>query len=101
MHRIYECHTGYRCVGIDRNGIEHADEIPKETVGSARETLSGGEWSVNTATATLESLAEADNWKFYYGYKLRFYVQDILLVIAAIGDGEYHRSGRGYTYIVY
>lgn len=101
LHRIYECHAGYRCVGIDRNGIEHTDKIPNDIVDSAHEVLQGGEWNVNTATAALESLAETDNWKFYYGYRLGFYVQDILLVIAAKDDGEFHRSGRGYTYIVY
>ncbi|MGD9651263.1 MAG: hypothetical protein AB7I96_02305 [Candidatus Dadabacteria bacterium] len=100
-HRIYKCRVGYKCVSIDPNGVEYSIKIHKKTVENALQALRGREWSVNTATVKLEPLAEADNWKIHYGHKLGFYVQDILLVIAAKGDGEFHRAGRGYTYIVY
>lgn len=101
QHSIYKCGNSYICVSIDKRGVEHSIEIDKKIVGDVRKLLSGREWDLDTASDKLEPFAFENRWKFYYGYKLRFYIQDILLILVARGDAEFYKEGKKYTYIIY
>ena len=99
-YTIYRTKEGYKSVSKKKTQ-EYVQHIPDEVYESAKIQLSGREWSVGEAAERLEVIAKSDNWPFYYGHKLKFFSQAILLAIVANGEGDFDKESHSFIYTVF
>lgn len=97
---VYREATRYRLDSLDRRGNPHASFLPAGAVATVHERWNGKTLDVDLACQDIEPLAVDLELPYTYGHKLRYCVQDLLIVLAAEGAALIAQEGRKYVYRV-
>lgn len=84
----------------DRRGAVYRTRVPTSVVAALHTIVGGQEVSAAEAADLLEPVARELGIPYTYGHKLRFYAQDVLIVLIARGDATLRKLGREYRYSV-
>lgn len=97
---VYASANDYTVVALDRHGDRHEQTFEFESVDFVADLLDGEEVTVDQALNTIEPLVDERviQFPFTYGYKLRFYLQSILIILVATGRAELRRDRRAFIY---
>ena len=100
LYSIYVSGSQFVVVQKDKHGDLHEQNIPKKTVDTVANLLDGEQVSVAGAFEILEPMVDEGiiQLPFRYGYKLKFYIQNVLLVLVATGRAKHRKEGRGFLY---
>lgn len=99
--RVYESGNAYWVVQVDRHGTEHAQEITSNVIEYVGRRLAGQEVAVEDAVEVLSEAVTRLRLPFSYGHKLRFYVQDVLIVLVALDRADLRRVGPRFFYDIH
>ncbi len=99
-HKVYETDLGFEVTQVDLNGVEYTYTISHEAADFLCAICKGKFVTAGEASAYLEPYAKKLNLTYHYGPKLRYYTQEILLVLAATGRATIRKAGRGFKYQV-
>ncbi|OHB79962.1 MAG: hypothetical protein A2Z25_08340 [Planctomycetes bacterium RBG_16_55_9] len=99
-HYIYRDGDNFRAVSVKKQGVEYVNIIPSENIQILNQLCQ--DKTVTKDKATIFFGANCDNLDlpYTYGHKLKYYVQDMLLILVAIGKATINKKGRGYLYHV-
>jgi hypothetical protein len=98
---IYEEGNAYYVEETDKHGRVYKEAIPGQAVAFLRETLGGTTATVEDALEALEPVAGTLGLPYTYGHKLKFYAQNVLLVLVAKGEADVEQQGRAYHYTIW
>lgn len=97
-HRVYKRADGnYFVESEDRHGAHHGQDVSSDVVDWLALNLAGAITNSERAADLLEWSADLD-LPYTYGHKLRYFAQDVLLVLVATGRATMAQEGRGFTY---
>lgn len=74
--------------------------IPSCNIDHLYEFFHGKKITPQIAANYISSLAQQWGWPYTYGYKLSFYIQEILVVLVATGRATVLPNGKGFEYQV-
>jgi len=98
LRRIYRVEGGYEVEHIDRRGIAHVNPIPEEAVDRLHTLCLGETLGAEEAASRLAPYAEELGLPFHYGDKLRFLVQEMLLVLEVQQRLKKRQQGNQWVY---
>lgn len=99
-HRVFADGRDFIVESEDRRGALYWTRVPGSIVAAVRSVVAGGEVAAADAAEMVEPYAREIGLPYTYGYKLRYYVQDVLIILVARGDATLRKDGRGYMYTV-
>ncbi len=97
-HRIYGDGQGFRVVSCKEYGIEHVQVIPSQNIDRLMELSHGRTVTAPQAASLFGACCGDLDLPYTYGYKLQYYVQEMLLVLVATGKATMSKKGRRYVY---
>ena len=100
-YTIYEINGGYEVTSSDEKGQKFSQFFLNSIVEEGFQEIPGGDWKVDEVASMLHSISEQSNWPINYGYKFRYFVQGILLILVSLGRAELCKEGRGFVYTVH
>ena len=97
---VYTSVSGFNVVQVDKHGDRHQQAFTPEVVDFVADLLDGEEVTVDQVVDTIEPLAEQEviDLPFTHGFKLRFYLQSILIILVATGRAELRKDRRAFIY---
>jgi hypothetical protein len=84
----------------DSNGHKHSRSIPAFVVDFLHAELKGRRAIVEDAQELLAPKAPSFNLPYDHGHQLRYYAQEVLVVLAALGKAKITKDGRRFLYDV-
>ncbi len=100
-HLVYKDGDNYRVVSVDKHGTEHGQIISSRAINRLRLQYKGKTVTKKQAASFLGPIANKLGLPFTYGYKLGYYAQAMLLVLAATDRAKFEKVGKEYKYYVY
>ncbi len=100
-YRVDKVPSGFVVSSVDKKGQFFSQLFQECVVDSCISVLGEREWKVDEATFELAGVAEEEGWPFSYGYKLKFFVQGLLVILVALGRADYEKVGRAFIYRVH
>jgi hypothetical protein len=100
-YRILQDSDGdYRVTHEDTRGAEYTQCVAAGVVQYLRRKCRGTTVLVADARAVLEEAPPSLKRPYSYGYKLRFYAQSVLVVLVALRQARYKKSGKRFEYTI-
>ena len=99
-HIVYRDKDNFRVAQIKESGEEHAHSILSENIERLMQLCHGKTMTVQQANALFGANCSDLDLPYTYGYKLRYYVQDMLLILVATGKATMSKKGKAYIYHV-
>lgn len=100
LHQVYREGRNYPVWEVGPRGRNYQWTIPNAAVERLHQLCRGDVVTTKEAALRLEPYAETLGLPYTYGWKLPFYVQDILLIMVATGKAEMGKQGRSNVYRV-
>ncbi len=100
-YRVDKVQSGFVVSSVDTKGQTFSQFFKERVVDSCISVLGEREWKVDEAAFELADVAEEEGWPFSYGYKLKFFVQGLLVILVALGRADYEKVGRAFIYRVH
>lgn len=99
-HSVYRDGNNFRVVTQKKEGVEYTKILPSENVKRLLQLCQGKTITKDQATILFNSNCDNLDLPYSYGHKLKYYVQDMLLVLVAMGKATVNKKGRAYLYHV-
>lgn len=93
-YKVYESEDGYICESTKDQGDSYVHTIPDAVVEKAASILPGRQWAARDAELALKLTALQDGWKYTYGQKFHWLVQDVLVVLVATNRATMEWKGK-------
>jgi hypothetical protein len=100
LHSVYKEGTDFEISHVDPHGTVYTQTVSAAAADRLFELCSGKTVSVQGATGLIAPEAYGLLLPYQYGFKLEYYVQGMLLVLAATKRATFGKVGRKYFYIV-
>jgi len=97
-HEVFEADCGYTVVHTGGNGEKYLDEVSPGVADFLFAECAGTSVTRIQAARKLRQAAHRLEMPYTYGYKLGFYAQAVLLVLAATDRATFEKDGRRYRY---
>jgi hypothetical protein len=99
-HLVYTDGHDFRVVSVKEQGVEHTRVIPSENIERLAELSHGKTLTPPQATMLFGAYCSDLDLPYTFGHQLKYYVQDMLLVLVATERAKMSKEGRGYVYHV-
>jgi hypothetical protein len=100
-YRVHEDAEGnYKVTHKDGRGAEYSQDVAAKVVEYVRKKLYGETVTVKDAASLLEDAPARLELPYQYGYKLNFFSQGVLVVLVAIRQASYVKSGQRFDYTI-